>query len=94
MANMTVLDGLGVARFLASIGAGTNGDPFIMERGMMGYRSADGTFQPLRLDKATDTLQTYPPGREWRLGGNMPLLMDLDGANQCNYNVDYFVEAV
>lgn len=57
MANMTVLDGLGVARFLASIGAGTNGDPFIMERGIMGFRSSDGTFQPLRLDKATNTLQ-------------------------------------
>jgi len=26
--------------------------------GILGYRSSDGTFQPLRLDKATNTLQT------------------------------------
>lgn len=58
MANMTVLDGLGTARFLAAEGAGSDVDPFILERGILGYRSSDGTFQPLRLDKATNSLQT------------------------------------
>ena len=36
----------------------------------------------------------FAPGSEWRLSENAALVLNLSGANQCGYTVDYFTEAV
>jgi hypothetical protein len=36
----------------------------------------------------------FSTGREWRLGNNEALILNLDGANQCGYSVQYYTEGV
>ena len=38
-------------------------------------------------------LLEFDPGREWGLGANEALKLNLDGANQVGYTIDYYTES-
>jgi hypothetical protein len=51
-------------------------------------------FRCLGQNQGDGLALTFCAGREWRLSSGQALVYNLSGANQCNYSVMYWVEAV
>jgi hypothetical protein len=51
-------------------------------------------FRWLGHNQGDGLVMAFPPGREWRLGTNEALNLNLDGANSCGYSVVYWTETV
>ena len=51
-------------------------------------------FRWLEQAQGDGLVLNFAPGREWRLGTNEALNLNLSGANSCGYNVVYWTETV
>lgn len=51
-------------------------------------------YRLLAQNQGEGVVAHLPAGREWRVGANLPLVLNLSGANSCGYSLAYYVEAV
>lgn len=56
------------------------------------FGAAD-VYRALCQAQGDGALCIFPPGRNWRVGDNTALVLNLSGANSCGYSLWYYVEA-